>query len=38
MMTKNIAMLLNILDQNGLLIINVFAKRPYYDCDTVWVC
>lgn len=37
-MTRNIALLLNILDYNGLLIINVSAKRPYYDCDTVRVC
>lgn len=36
-MTRNIALLLNIFDYNGLLIINVSAKRPYYDCDTVWV-
>lgn len=36
-MTRNIALLLNILDYNGLLIINVSAKRPYYDCDTVRV-
>lgn len=34
-MTRNIALLLNILDYNGLLVINVSAKRPYYDCDTV---